>query len=91
MVGLSADEIMSTPGVGAVFIGASDLGMSLGVGPASPKVPPETEAAIQIILNACKAHKMVCAYPAVNGDQEVKKRLDEGFRMLLVTGRRSAE
>ncbi len=86
-----ADEIMNTPGVGAIFIGASDLGMSLGVGPASPKVPPETEAATQTILKACKAHKLICAYPAVNGEVEVKKRLNEGFRMLLVTGRRPTE
>jgi len=82
----NVNEIVSTPGVGAIFIGASDLGMSLGVGPASPKVAPETEAAIQTVLKACKAHKVICAYPVVNGGEEMKKRLDEGFRMLLVSG-----
>ena len=80
------NEILDAPGIGAIFIGASDLGMSLGVGPANPLPPPETEAAIKTVLNACKAKHVLCAFPAIGGPSEVKMRLDQGFRMLLVAG-----
>lgn len=78
------NDILSVPGIGAIFIGASDLGMSLGVGPASPLPPPETEAAIQKVLKACQARKVACAYPVLGGEAEVKKRTDEGFKVLMV-------
>ena len=82
----NAAEIMNTPGVGAVFIGASDLGMNLGVGPASPAIPPETEKANETVAAACKQAKVVCAYPVMNGKAEMDKKIGQGFRMLLVTG-----
>jgi 2-keto-3-deoxy-L-rhamnonate aldolase RhmA len=79
------DEILQVPGVGAVHVGASDLGMSLGVGPPAPDNPPETEAAVQRVLEACLARRVACGYPAVfGGDAEVKKRVAEGFRILQV-------
>lgn len=80
------DEILDVPGISAIFIGSSDLGVSLGVGPANPLPPPEDEAAIQKVLKACKARNVICAYPVLGGDQEVKQRLAEGFRVLLVAG-----
>lgn len=80
------NDILDVPGIGAIFIGASDLGMSLGVGPANPLPPPETEAAIQTVLKACKAKQVLCAFPAIGGPSEVKMRLEQGFRMLLVAG-----
>ena len=81
------DEIVKVPGIGAIFIGASDLGVSLGVGPPQAGVnAPETEAAVQRVLKACLASGVVCAYPALGGEPDVKKRLQEGFRMLLVAG-----
>ena len=45
----NVDEILTVPGVGAIFIGASDLGVSLGVGPpaAGGVNRLETEAAVQ--------------------------------------------
>ena len=81
------DEILQVPGIGAVHIGASDLGVSLGVGPPSPGNPPETEAAVQKVLRACLARKVVCGYPAVfGGEAEVRKRAAEGFKVLQITG-----
>ena len=80
------NEILDVPGIGAIFIGASDLGMSLGVGPATPLPAPEDEAAIATVLKACKAKNVICAFPAIGGPSEVKQRLDQGFRMLLVAG-----
>jgi len=80
------NEILEVPGIGAIFIGSSDLGMSLGVGPANPLPAPEDEAAIQTVLKACKAHNVICSYPVLGGEKELKQRLEEGFRMLLVAG-----
>jgi 4-hydroxy-2-oxoheptanedioate aldolase len=80
------NEILDVPGIGSIFIGASDLGMSLGVGPATPLPPPEAEAEIAKVLSACKAKKVICSFPAIGGPGEVKQRLDAGFRMLLVSG-----
>jgi 4-hydroxy-2-oxoheptanedioate aldolase len=81
------NEIITVPGVGAIFIGASDLGVSLGVGPPVNAVnPPETETAVQAVLKSCRANKVVCAYPVLGGAAEAAKRMDEGFKVLLVAG-----
>jgi 4-hydroxy-2-oxoheptanedioate aldolase len=77
------NEILEVPGIGAIFLGPSDLGVSLGVGPAAPLPPPEDEAAIQTVLKACLAKKVYCAYPVLGGDSELKKRLAEGFKVIL--------
>jgi 4-hydroxy-2-oxoheptanedioate aldolase len=84
----NASEILSVPGIGAVFIGASDLGVSLGVGPPAPGGvnAPETEAAVQSVVKACVAAKVACAYPVLGGDAELKKRTAEGFKVLMIAG-----
>src|ERR1044072_9993299 len=47
------NAIASTPGVGALFVGAAnDLTRSMGVRPGSPEV----QAGLQRGLSACKAH-----------------------------------
>ena len=83
----NVNNIITVPGIGAIFIGASDLGVSLGVGPPTNGVnAPETEAAVQTVLKACVASKVVCAYPVLGGDSELKKRTSEGFKVFLVAG-----
>ena len=84
----NVNEIVKVPGIGALFIGASDLGVSLGLGPPLPggANPPETEAAVQTVLKACQANKVVCAYPVLGGEGDLKKRLGEGFKVVLVAG-----
>jgi len=83
------NDIITVPGVGAIFIGASDLGVSLGVGPPVNAVnPPETENAVQAVLKSCKANKVVCAYPVLGGAAELARRTSEGFKVMLVAGGR---
>ena len=80
------NEILQVPGIGAIHIGASDLGVSLGVGPPSPGNPPETEAAVQKVLKACLARRVACGYPAVfGGEAEVGQRASEGFKVLQIS------
>jgi 4-hydroxy-2-oxoheptanedioate aldolase len=80
-------DIITVPGIGAIFLGASDLGVSLGVGPPTNGVnAAETEAAVQNVLKACLAAKVTCAYPVLGGDADLKQRTAEGFKVLLVAG-----
>jgi 4-hydroxy-2-oxoheptanedioate aldolase len=75
------DEILSVPGIGAVFIGnANDLRHSLGV----PASSPEVEAARQTILKACFAHNVACGV-TVNSGADMVTRLKEGWRMIRAT------
>jgi 4-hydroxy-2-oxoheptanedioate aldolase len=80
------NEILDVPGIGAIFLGPSDLGVSLGVGPAAPLPPPEDEAVIQTVLKACIAKHVYCAYPVLGGEIELKQRLAEGFKIILNAG-----
>jgi 4-hydroxy-2-oxoheptanedioate aldolase len=82
------DDIVKVPGIGAIFIGASDLGVSLGVGPplAGGVNPPETEASVQKVLKSCLSAKVTCAYPVLGGESDLKKRTSEGFKVVLVAG-----
>lgn len=81
------DDIIKVPGIGAIFLGSSDLGVSLGVGPpVAGANAPETEAAVQKVLKSCLASKVVCAYPVLGGDSDLKQRTAEGFKVMLVAG-----
>ena len=75
------DAILSTPGIGAVFIGnANDLRHSMGV----PATSPEVEAARQTILAGCKRHNIACGITVASG-AEMNKRLNEGWKMIRGT------
>jgi 4-hydroxy-2-oxoheptanedioate aldolase len=80
------NEIMSVPGVGAIFLGPSHLSQSLGERSASS---PKTEEAVQTVLRTCLAQRIPCAYPIVaetadTGKAELTRRQSEGFRILTV-------
>ena len=75
------DAILSTPGIGATFIGnANDLRHSMGV----PANAPEVETARQTILAGCKRHNVACGITVANGTEMVR-RLDEGWKMIRAT------
>ena len=75
------DQIAGVPGVGALFLGAgSDLSRSLGVRPNAP----ETEAAFQQVLSACKSHKVPCGITAGSG-ADVARRVKEGWSLIRST------
>jgi len=70
------DEILSVPGLSGILIGPSDLSMDLGVGP-DPNAP-EVEAATEKVAKACEARRMLCG---TFGSPDVKKRIEQGFRI----------
>ena len=73
------DDIITVPGLGAIFIGPSDLSTSMGY--ASPAAP-QIEAAIQTVLRACLDNDVPCAI--TTGAGSVQQRINEGFRFVTV-------
>jgi len=73
------EDILSVPGVGAIFIGPADLSGAMGY--ANPSAP-EVETAIQTVLNACLTHDVACAI--TTSPDSVEQRLTEGFRLVTV-------
>ena len=73
----AADEIMSVPGVGAIFIGPLDLATDMGYASASA---PEVEAQIQKVLAACLTHDVPCAI--TTNAESIERRLQQGFRLV---------
>lgn len=77
----NVDAIATTPGVGALFVGAGgDLSRSLGVPPDSP----ELEAAFGRIVAACRRHRVACAISANTGE-DVARRVSEGWQIIRTT------
>ncbi len=72
-----AAEIVRTPGVGAVIPGPGDLRRAYG-GDAEA-----VEAAIQTVLAECLAAGVPCGITA--GPDDIEARLDQGFRLIIVT------
>src|SRR3989304_28080 len=50
------ENILSVPGIDAVYIGPSDLSVSLGLPPAYDQVGPQFMRAIDAVLHACARH-----------------------------------
>jgi len=72
------DEILSVGGVGAIFIGPSDLSNSYGL----PGSHPEVERGIQTVLAACKRHDVPCGL--TTGASSVQERVDQGFTFVTI-------
>ncbi|MEQ1895954.1 MAG: aldolase/citrate lyase family protein [Vicinamibacterales bacterium] len=81
-------DILDVPGIGAVFVGASDLSMNLGVGPPAPNSEnppsPELDEALTTIANTCRVKKVVCGLAANWATKSGRERLiKRGYRILL--------
>ena len=74
------EGIIGVPGVGAIFVGPSDLSADFGLSPTDPQV----EQAIQTVLRACLDRNIPCGI--TTGPHDVKKRIEQGFRFVTVGG-----
>lgn len=72
------DEIITVPGIGAIFVGPADLALSYGL----PGNEPEVSAAIERVLEACLAHGVPCGITTNSGS--VEQRLAEGFTFVTI-------
>jgi len=76
------DEIVSVPGVDAVYVGPADLSVTLGLAPVPDHSEPSFTAALERVLDACRRHNVV---PGIAGNSDTAvKRLQQGFRLVEV-------
>ncbi len=74
------DEILSVPGIDAVYVGPADLSVTLGLPPGNNDDEPSFMQALEAIVAGCNKHGVV---PGMHSTPAlVPKRLDMGFRML---------
>jgi 2-dehydro-3-deoxyglucarate aldolase len=75
------DEILSVPGLDAVFVGPYDLTTSMGV--TGQFEHPDVQGAMKRILVACEKNSVVAGIHVVQPDvEEVFRRFNEGYRLI---------
>jgi len=78
------DDILSVEGLDAVYIGPSDLSLSLGCAPAMDDVEPKVAQAIDHILERAKAHGVVAGVHNASAESALK-RIAKGFQFVTVS------
>jgi 4-hydroxy-2-oxoheptanedioate aldolase len=76
----NVEEIAAVPGVGAIFIGPSDLSISYGV--PGRLDDPDVAAAMRKVLDVCKRRNIPCGL-TTNADS-VERYLEEGYSFVTV-------
>jgi 4-hydroxy-2-oxoheptanedioate aldolase len=77
------DEILSTPGVDGVYVGPSDLSLSLGCKPRLDQTDPPVVEAQQKIVAACKRHGVVAGiHNATSG--YALKMIEAGYQLVVL-------
>ena len=78
------DAILSVEGLDAIYIGPSDLSLSLGCKPVFDDVEPKAAQAIDHIVERARAHVVVAGIH--NGLPRVARtRIDKGFRFVTLS------
>ncbi|HEY7948793.1 MAG TPA: aldolase/citrate lyase family protein [Acidimicrobiales bacterium] len=76
------DDIVSVPGVDAVYMGPADLSITLGLPPAPDQTDPVFTDALGKVVDACRRHGVV---PGIAGNAVTAvTRLEQGFRFVEV-------
>lgn len=76
------DEIVSTEGIAAVYVGPADLSVALGLRPASIE-DPKFIATLEEIRSACAAHQVRVGIHCLNGAM-ARQAVEQGFGMVTV-------
>ncbi len=76
------DEILSVPGVDGVYVGPSDLSVSLGLKPRPDQDDARFTRAIDRILDGCRRHGVFAGIAGTVA--EAPKRIAQGFRFVEV-------
>ena len=78
------EEILSTPGLDAVYVGPSDLSLALGCRPTFDDVDPPAAEAIELVAAKAREHGKVAGIH--NGTPEAAlKRIDMGFQFVTIS------
>jgi len=78
-----ADEIMSVPGIDAVFIGPNDLHASMNQPPAFDSDNKQFTDAVAHILGTAKKHNLAAGIHVIDAEQ-AQRRIREGFQFIAV-------
>jgi 4-hydroxy-2-oxoheptanedioate aldolase len=76
-------EIAATPGLDGVYIGPSDLALSLGLPPTLEIMEGEHAAAVQRIREACHEHGIAAGIHAPSGEW-ARRHAEAGFDLITV-------
>lgn len=77
------DEILSVPGIDAVYVGPADLSLSLGCRPRLDQTDPPVVEAQRTIAAACMRYGIVAGIHN-NTTAYAQKMIDEGFRFVTL-------
>jgi 4-hydroxy-2-oxoheptanedioate aldolase len=78
------EQILSVPGLDAVFLGPSDLGQSLGHGPGTDRSEPEVVEAIDRVLASAREHGLAAGI--FTGSPEYASRMaGKGFQFVTIS------
>jgi 4-hydroxy-2-oxoheptanedioate aldolase len=77
------DDILSVPGIDAIFVGPNDLHASLGLVPSFDSDHPAFTAAVAKVLESARAHGVAPGIHVADARQ-AKRRLDEGWQMIAI-------
>lgn len=77
------DEILSVPGVDAVYVGPNDMAVTHGMAPDADARDPEHRRLIEGVLEACRRHQIVAGIHCGSVETAAGWR-DLGFQMLNV-------
>jgi len=78
------DDILSVEGLDAIYIGPSDLSLSLGCRPVLAEVDPKPQQAIDHVLERAKAHGIVAGIHNA-GCESALQRIAKGFQFVTVS------
>lgn len=77
------DDILSVPGIDAIYVGPADLSVSLGLDPGNNDGTAAFDDALSTIVDACGRHGVV---PGIHATGALTpRRREQGFRMITVT------
>ncbi|MEE2769236.1 MAG: aldolase/citrate lyase family protein [Actinomycetota bacterium] len=77
------DDILAVTGVDVIYVGPSDLSVSLGLGRGNNDGEPAFDEALAVILSACRRHGVVPGIHAI-GPNLPLRRIEQGFRVMSV-------
>jgi 4-hydroxy-2-oxoheptanedioate aldolase len=77
----NVDEIVRVPGLDGIYIGPSDLALSLGLRPTLRLEHPPVLEAIERVRTACGAAGLLCGLHCLTADDAAAHR-DEGFALV---------
>jgi 4-hydroxy-2-oxoheptanedioate aldolase len=77
------DEIAATPGLDGIYIGPSDLALSLGLAPTLEPTESEHVDAVRRIREACREHGIVAGIHCLSGEW-ARRHAEAGFGLITV-------